>query len=147
MSFEIRVVGEMPLEAETDYDEALHRFLEQIGYIERASTDNIGYMIFRQCFMERPERVWTAEEIASVVGTSKPTVYRYIRKLKSMGLIEEGIQKRDPEPSRKGYMLRYGDLVRAWSFVESHVRVSMENYRRSVEHIARMAREREGKEI
>ena len=142
MVFELRVVGDMPLEAESDLDTALRRFLEQIGYIERDSKDNIGFQIFRNCFVERPDRVWTADEIALTVKTSKPTVYRYIRKLKNIGLIEEGTRKNEGEAPRKGYMLRYGDLARAWVFVDSNVKVAMQNYQRSVEHIAKLARER-----
>ena len=106
MVFEIRVVGDMPLEAETDLDAALRRFLEQIGYIERDSRDNIGFQIFRNCFVERPDRVWTAEEMAMTTKTSKPTVYRYVRKLKNIGLIEEGVRRAEGEAPRKGYMLR-----------------------------------------
>ncbi len=143
MVFELRVVGDMPLEAESDLDTALRRFLEQIGYIERDSRDNIGFQIFRNCFIERSDRVWTADEISMTVKTSKPTVYRYIRKLKNIGLIEEGVRKNDGETPRKGYMLRYGDLSRAWLFVDSNVKVAMQNYQRSVEHIARLARQRE----
>ncbi len=142
MSFEIRVVGDMPLEAEMDLDVALRKFLEQIGYISQAREENVGFVIFRECFLKRPERVWTAEEISSVAKTSKPTVYRYIKKLKNMGLIEEDVRKTDEHGPRKGYRMKYGDFVRAWSFVESHVKVSMENYRRSVEHIARLSKER-----
>jgi len=143
MVFELRVVGDMPLEAEADLDTALRRFLEQIGYIERDSRDNVGFQIFRHCFVERPDRVWTADEISMTVKTSKPTVYRYIRKLKNIGLIEEGTRKVEGEAPRKGYMLRYGDLSRAWVFVDSNVKVAMENYRRSVEHIARLSKQRE----
>ena len=143
MVFELRVVGDMPLEAESDLDMALRRFLEQIGYIERDSRDNIGFQIFRNCFVERPDRVWTADEIVLTVKTSKPTVYRYIRKLKNIGLIEEGTRREEGAPPRKGYMLRYGDLVRAWVFVDSNVKVAMQNYQRSVEHIARLARKSE----
>ena len=143
MVFELRVVGDMPLEAETDLDTALRRFLEQIGYIERDSKDNIGFQMFRNCFVERPDKVWTADEISMKVKTSKPTVYRYIRKLKNIGLIEEGTRRMDGEPPKKGYMLRYGDLSRAWVFVDSNVKVAMQNYQRSVEHIAKLAKKRE----
>lgn len=141
MTFEIRVVGDMPLEAEHDLDVALKKFLEQIGYLAQEREDTVGFKIFRNCFLKRPEKVWSAGEIAHEVKTSKPTVYRYIRKLKNMGLIESSTAMDEDEKPKKGYRMNYGDFVRAWSFVESHVKVSMENYRRSVEHIARLAKE------
>jgi hypothetical protein len=36
--------------------------------------------------------------------------------------------------------MRYGDLVRAWAVVESTVKVAMEQYKKSVEHIANLSR-------
>ncbi len=141
MVFEIRIVGDMPLEAEQDLDVALRIFLRQIGYLAQDREETVGYRIFRDFFLQRPERVWSAEEIAAELGTSKPTVYRYIRKLRNMGFIEEG--ERETESGiRRGYRMRYGDLIRAWAMVESHIKIAMDNYRRSVEHIARLARER-----
>ena len=141
MVFEIRVVGDMPLEAENDLDVALKIFLRQIGYLAQDRDETIGYRIFRDFFLQRPERVWSADEIAVELGTSRPTVYRYIKKLKNMDMIEEG--ERETESGKKrGYRMKYGDLVRAWGIVESHVKLAMENYRRSVEHIARLSKEK-----
>jgi predicted transcriptional regulator len=140
MVFEIRVVGDMPLEAEMDLDVALKIFLRQIGYLAQDREETIGYRIFRDFFLHRPERVWSADEIASELGTSRPTVYRYIKKLRNLGLIEEGEREVD-DVKKRGYRMKYGDLVRAWGLVESHVKLAMENYRRSVEHIARLAKE------
>ncbi len=141
MPFEIRVVYEMPLEAEMDLDVAVKKFLRQIGYLAQDREETIGFRIFREFFLERPERVWSADEIAVSLGTSKPTVYRYIRKLRNMELIEDG-EREDESGKKRGYRMKYGDFIRAWSMVEANVKVAMENYKRSVEHIARLAKER-----
>ncbi len=141
MTFEIRVVGDMPLEAEHDLDVAVKKFLEQIGYLAQEREETVGFRIFRECFLKRPENVWSADDIAHEIKTSKPTVYRYIKKLKNMGLIEESTKNMEGQGPKKGYRMKYGDFVRAWSLVESHVKVSMENYRRSVEHITRLSKE------
>jgi hypothetical protein len=37
--------------------------------------------------------------------------------------------------SRKGYRIRYGNLGKSWNFVEAHVKVAMEGYRRTVDHL------------
>ena len=36
---------------------------------------------------------------------------------------------------KKGYKLRYSNLSKAWTFVEAHVSVAMENYRKTVDHL------------
>ena len=35
---------------------------------------------------------------------------------------------------RKGYRIRFGDIVKAWSFTEANVNMAMENYRKTVIH-------------
>jgi Fic family protein len=90
MPFEIRIVGEAPLEFEQDLNVALRKFLRQIGYLAQDRDETVGLRIFRDFFLKRPDRVWSADEIAAEIGTSKPTVYRYIKKLKNMEIIEEG---------------------------------------------------------
>ena len=81
------------------------------------------------------------------LGTSKPTVYRHLNKLKSLDLLEE-IQSIDEstKKAKKAYRLRYGDLKKAWNFVEAHVKVAMENYGKTVEHLQNlMIKEQRGK--
>jgi len=73
--------------------------------------------------------------------TTKPTIYRHLNKLKYMDLLEEMAVK-DGKEERKGYRLRYGNLEKAWNFVEAHVDVAMENYRTTVEHMGKLAEER-----
>ena len=140
MTFEIRVVNQMPLEAEKDLNTALRIFLREIGYLAQDRDETVGLKIFRDFFLKRPDRVWSADEIATEIGTSKPTVYRYIKKLKNMGIIEEA-ERETKDGKRRGYRIAYGDLARAWQMVEANVKVSMENYRRSVEHIVRLSKE------
>jgi hypothetical protein len=40
---------------------------------------------------------------------------------------------------RKGYRIRYGNLSKAWNFVESNVEIAMENYRKTVDHLTKLA--------
>lgn len=140
MTFEIRIVNYMPLEAEKDLNTALRIFLREIGYLAQDRDETVGLKIFRDFFLKRPDRVWSADEIAAEIGTSKPTVYRYIKKLKNMGIIEEA-ERETENGKRRGYRVAYGDLIRAWQMVEANVKVSMDNYRRSVEHIVRLSKE------
>lgn len=75
------------------------------------------------------------EEICASAGASKPTIYRYIARLKALDIIEDvGI-----EGKRRGYRVRYGSLAKAWNFVEANVEVAMMNYRKSVEHLEALA--------
>lgn len=144
MDFDISVVRNMPLTPIEDMEEALIIFLEQIGYIARkpgtdSARESIPVRLFIDCFIKRIDKAWTVEDMSIELDTSKPTIYRHLNKLKAMDLLEEvQVETSNPDLTRKGYRLRYGNLSKAWNFVEAHVEVAMENYRRSVDHIQKM---------
>ncbi len=135
--FEIQVRMVSPMSHDRDPDSALARFLAAIGYIKPTMGENVeearhsvGFRLFKECFLAHPDKMWSAEEMIVHLDTSKPTLYRYLNKLKALDLLEEsheGITKR--------YRLRYGNLRKAWTFVEANVNIAMENYRKMVEHI------------
>jgi len=88
-------------------------------------------------------KIWTVEELAALMRTTKPTIYRHINKLKSMDILESADVEFDGQ-MRKGYRIRYGDLRKAWSFTEANVSMAMENYRKTVTHFQALAdRERD----
>jgi len=37
--------------------------------------------------------------------------------------------------NKKAYRIRYGNLQKAWNFVEAHLKVAIENYGKTVEHL------------
>lgn len=152
MAFELVVVNNTPLTPHTDLDEVGVAFLRQVGYLGRGADDeenareSVAYRLFRDCFLLRPDKVWTVEELITALGTSRPTVYRHLNKLKALDLLEEASLRDDPDASsRKAYRIRYGNLTKAWNFVEANVKVAMENYRKSVDHLHHLA-ERAAKE-
>ncbi len=67
------------------------------------------------------------------------SIYRHIKKLKSMDLLEEAYLDTEAGTQRKGYKLRYGSLGDAWHFAEEHVTVAMANYRKTIDHIQTLA--------
>ncbi|MBR6037585.1 MAG: helix-turn-helix transcriptional regulator [Candidatus Methanomethylophilaceae archaeon] len=140
--FEMQVVSNTPLVGESDPDIVAETLLTQIGYLPRGYEsrtgatgvrDSVPYRLFMDYFMAFPSKAWSAEELASLLGTTKPTIYRHINKLKSMDLLESMDVECDGQ-ARKGYRIRFGDLSKAWAFVESNVTMAMENYRRTVVH-------------
>lgn len=149
MGFEIIVVSNTPLTPIEDFDEALVIFLNQIGYIPKGydpKTDaksirqSVPYKLFAQCFLGRLEKPWLVEELAVKLKTSKPTIYRHINKLKRMDILEEvSVEDKKTGQSKKGYRIRYGNLSKSWNFVEAHVQVAMENYRKTIDHIQKLA--------
>lgn len=136
MGFEIRVVSNTPLIGEENVENAAKTFLYQIGYLSKGSDPKIPYTIFTEYFIKHPEKAWFVEELATKLDASKPTVYRHLNKLKGLDLLEE-IQTLDERTNqhKKAYRLRYGNLKKAWNFVEAHVKVAIENYGKTVEHI------------
>ncbi len=125
-----------------DIDIVAETFLMQIGYIPKgydpktaatALRDSVPYRLFMDCFVRNMSKAWAVEELAAILGTTKPTVYRHINKLKSMDLLE-GVDVEFDGQMRKGYRIRYGDLGKAWSFAEANVNMAMDNYRKTVAH-------------
>lgn len=126
----------------TDVDVVAETFLVQIGYLPKGYDpktgavtvrDSVPYRLFMDHFMAFPSKAWTVEELAAILGTTKPTVYRHINKLKAMDILEAMDVEFDGQ-MRKGYRIRFGDLVKAWSFAETNVSMAMENYRKTVIH-------------
>jgi predicted ArsR family transcriptional regulator len=148
MPFEIQVRYSTPLTPVQDADEVLREFLTLIGYLPEGpdpdETDrSVAYRLLRDCFLRRPERAWYPEELATVLKTTKPTLYRHVNRLKALDLLEEISETSEDGRGRKGYRIRYGDLSRAWDFVEAHAQNALKRYRETVDHLqVLLARER-----
>ena len=138
-AFQMQVVSNTPLIGETDLDEATKKFFEQIGYLSKGSDPTIPYKIFTDFFLKHPTKAWYVDEIVTELKTSKPTVYRHLNKLKGFDILEE-IQVFDEttQQNKKAYRLRYGNFQKAWNFVEAHLKVAVENYGKTVEHIQKL---------
>jgi DNA-binding transcriptional ArsR family regulator len=74
------------------------------------------------------------EELASACGTTMPSIYRHVNKLKDLDIIEDVTIDEDGERKR-AFRLRYGDVAKAWNFVEAHFQLAMQNYRKTVDHL------------
>ncbi|MEF8878816.1 MAG: winged helix-turn-helix domain-containing protein [Candidatus Thermoplasmatota archaeon] len=136
MGFEIKVVSNTPLVGEDDPEEVAKKFFEQIGYLSKGSNPDIPFKIFNDFFLSHPSKAWYVEEIASNLDTSKPTVYRHLNKLKGLDILEEiQVFDENTQQNKKAYRLRYGNLEKAWNFVEAHIKVAIENYGKTVEHL------------
>jgi len=142
--FEITVVSNTPLTSVSDFESVATTFLYQIGYLPKgydpkteASNvrQSVPYRLFVNCLLKRPEKAWHVDELVTVLGTSRPTVYRHLNKLKSLDLLEEVTVENGDGTTRKAYRLRYGNLSKSWNFVEAHVKVAMESYRRTIDHL------------
>jgi len=140
--FELQIVSNTPMNGVTDVNVVAETFLVQIGYLPKGYDpktsavtvrDSVPYRLFMEHFMKYPSKVWTVEELAVLLGTTKPTIYRHINKLKSMDILEAMDVEYDGQ-MRKGYRIRFGDLVKAWSFAEANVNMAMENYHKTVVH-------------
>ena len=140
--FELQVTSNTPLSSVDDVDVVAETFLIQIGYIPKGYDpktsatgvrDSVPYRLFMDYFMRNMNKAWTVEELAALLGTTKPTVYRHINKLNSLDLLESMDVEYEGQV-RKGYRIRYGDLSKAWSFTEANVNMAIENYRKTVTH-------------
>lgn len=146
MAFELQVVSNTPMTAVSDPNLVAETFLIDIGYIPKgydpktsatSIRDSVPYRLFMDFFMKYQSRAWSVEELAYLLGTSKPTIYRHINKLKALDLLESMDVEYDGD-MRKGYRIRYGDLSKAWSFTRSNVEMAMQNYSATVEHFQQL---------
>ncbi|RLF44483.1 MAG: transcriptional regulator [Thermoplasmata archaeon] len=141
MEFEIRVVKSSPLTGENDYKKVAVKFLKLIGYMpENADENAISYKLF-ECFLLHPDKEWTIEELMATLNATKATIYRHLNKLKCMDILEEG-KEGEGKKVKKTYRLRYGNLAKAWNFVEAHVKVAMESYTETVMHLQKLIERR-----
>ena len=143
MPFELALRYRTPMTPVQDTDEVLTEFLRWIGYLpehddarpgEGPAKESLGYRLIRECLLKDPARPWYAEELAAVLKSSKPSVYRHINKLKSLDLLEDVAGTADGK-GRKGYRLRYGNLARAWDFTEANAQNALRRYRETVDHL------------
>src|SRR3989442_788764 len=102
---------------------------------------SVPYRLFVECLLGRLDKGWTVEQLAAKLKTTKATIYRHINKLKEMDLLDE-VNVTERSSVRKGYRIRYGNLSKAWNFVESNVEIAMENYRKTVDHLEKLAEQR-----
>ena len=140
--FELQVTSNTPLSSVDDVDIVAETFLIQIGYIPKgydpktsavSLRDSVPYRLFMDYLMRNMNKAWTVEELAALLDTTKPTIYRHINKLKSLDILESMDVEYEGQV-RKGYRIRYGDLSKAWSFTEANVNMAIENYRKTVAH-------------
>ncbi len=139
MTFEMQVISNTPLIGDENFDSAAKKFFEQIGYLSKGSDHTLPYKIFADFFLKHPTKAWIVEDIATELKTSKPTVYRHLNKLKGFDILEE-VQIFDEitKQNKKAYCMRYGNFQKAWNFVEAHIKVAVENYGKTVEHLQKL---------
>jgi DNA-binding transcriptional ArsR family regulator len=150
MPFELSLRYSTPLTPISDVEEVLREFLRMIGYLpdgedgrgsEGPIAQSLALRLVRECLLRDLARPWYAEELAAVLKTSKPTVYRHINKLKALDLLEEVGGTADGK-GRKGYRLRYGNLARAWDFTEANAQNALRRYRETVNHLQELIERR-----
>lgn len=149
MPFTMQVREHIPMTDTDDMDEIVRRLLLDVGYLpkkveqipRKSLYEVVAYRLFMECFMANMERYWTADDLAARLETSKVTIYKHLKRLNELDILEEG-QKRDATgKERKAYRIRYGDIAMAWRFVEVNVDMALKNMRKTVEHLSRLSRE------
>ena len=135
MVFNISVTENAPISSEAKLDDALKMFLTQIGYLKREKDTDTAINLFKS-FILMPDKLWTVEELITHLGTTRPTLYNHLNKLKSMDLVESKVLELEGfQNKKKVYQLRSGNLERAWHFVEFHIEDYLKNYSRTVSNI------------
>ncbi len=147
MTFEIKISSHTP-SAGDDLNEILEDFLLDIGYLSGRKTgkevhQSVPFRLWTDVFLKDPERPRTVDEMAAILDTSKPTIYRHLRKMKDMDFLEseELVLEDNGEVIKKGYRIRQGDLLTAWHVTEANVESTLKRYRQTIKRIKRLIEE------
>ncbi len=141
MGFKIQISNHTP-NVTNNLNEILEDFLLDIGYLSGRKTgeelyESVPFKLWTDCFLEKPEKFRTMDELAVMLDTTKPTIYRHLNKLKALKLIEEKEMtiEDNGKVDKKGFRLRQGDLSKAWHITELTVESNLKRYRETVERI------------
>lgn len=140
MAFQI-VLNSASIPLGDDLESKVISFLMRIGYMSENRTreailKSVPYRLFMECFIKRRNKLWEIDELESFLGATRATVYRHLNKLKSLDLVEEiPFNSKETGYIHKGYRLRFSNISRAWNFVEAHMEMTIEQYRKAVDSI------------
>ncbi len=141
MDFKIQVSEHNPI-VSNDLEEILKNFLLDIGYLsgrksEEDVYESVPFRLWTDCLLEKPEKFRTIDEMATILDTTKPTIYRHLNKLKDLQVLEEKEMtiEDDGKVEKKGYRLHQGDLLKAWHITELNIESNLKRYKETVEMI------------
>ena len=115
---------------ETDLS-ALGRGIGLLSNHHYPYSESMPYKILDECFFQRPDRAWTAEEIAAWIETTRPTAYRHLNRLISLGLIER-CRAADGGPPTSAFHLRLGSLKKGWQKIETQIEIILDSYKKTI---------------
>lgn len=145
------------------WEEQATQFLTAVDYLSESgpaeakkAKGTLPFRLLMECLLRKPDPGWTIDELVAHLEGTKPTVYRYLRKLGRLGVLERTVPQaqvpegegdveavpQDYQPAKRRYRIRRGNLSKAWNATEWYAKTVMKNYRRTVEHLARLAAER-----
>lgn len=132
-------------------------YLSESGQADaKKAKGGIPFRLLTECLLRKADPGWTIDELSAHLETTKPTVYRYLRKLGRMGVLERSVPDQpapeadgqpgaaapERQPAKRRFRIRRGSLSKAWYATEYYSKMVMKNYRRTVEHLATFAGER-----
>ena len=135
--FEINL-REVKVEDNSTYEDNLGILGRGIGLLSNHHypyNESMPHKIIDECFLQRPDRAWTAEEVAAWIETTRPTAYRHLNKLISLGLIER-CRAADGGPPTSAFHLRKGSLKKGWQKIETEIELILEQYKKTIKQIS-----------
>ena len=135
-AFEIEL-KEIKRNKEQSYETDLSAIGRGIGLLSNHHypySESMPYKILDECFFQRPDRAWTAEEIAAWIETTKPTAYRHLNRLISLGLIER-CRASDGGPPTSAFHLRFGSLKKGWQKIETQTELILDKYKKTIKKL------------
>ena len=135
--FEIKL-REVRREEDSTYETDLGILGRGIGLLSNHHSpynESMPYKIIDECFLQRPDRAWTAEEVAAWIETTRPTAYRHLNKLISLGLIER-CRAADGGPPTSAFHLIKGSLKKGWQKIETEIELILGQYKKIIKQIS-----------
>lgn len=141
MDFKIQISDHNP-KVTNNLNEVLEDFLLDIGYLSGRKSgeelhESVPFRLWTDCFLEKPEKFRTMDELSVILDTTKPTVYRHLNKLKALNLLEEKEMtiEDNGKVEKKGFRLKQGNLSKAWHITELTIESNLKKYKETIERI------------
>jgi hypothetical protein len=135
MPFELRLERAPPPLTSEDAPAVALAFLRKVGAVPEG-YDPLGagpggpptVRVLVNCLMARPERSWSAAEMAKALSVPVGQVYRAVLKFEALDWVSTDDEGPKGALAGKRFRLRFGSAARAWRFTDLGATLCLERY-------------------
>lgn len=141
MPFLLRLERAAPPLASEDLRSVALSFLRKVGVVtegydpllpaEAGPKGGPPVRVLVDCFLLKPDRSWSAAEIARELRVPLGQVYRTVEKMRALDWIQDARDERPGALAGRHYRLRFGSLPESWKFTSLSAGLCLDRYGRA----------------